>query len=745
MPPISFGGLASPTHRLSLKDIAPNMVPPLSTQRNTVRKQNSTSDDVTERRRGSFTNRALARLASHKTFEDSIPTPQDEISKADLRHLMESWWCNGLVAVGAGVEVALFAVLVERGDGGLEDLSDPLRAIQLGVASAFLVELGLRLYSFGLSYFNGWGQVLDSFVVIATFSVAFLSPYAGLVCLGRLARLKNCCSELKKGGTHCFSSRQRPSITKPKASYETPAMQLLNLLMRTLESSCNIFSVEEKQELRKLIDLLAHNQIYVDESLQRLNSAYWKEYGVTQNRRVSSVNGVEGSILAQKTAASAPPSERRPSTPGGGGISPTGGGRTSLMIQRPLEGEDEAVFTWLATKVDEWDFDAFHLDDLSVGHPLLSLCNYLFDEHRYNFFNQFNLSKRHFTAFIMQIEQGYGSGTGPGVANIYHNRRHAADVTQAVHYFMRVCKLGESLTDIETISLLLASIVHDFKHPGRSNAFLVKTGHELSITYNDVSVLENYHVSEAFKVLKTERCNFLHDVEPSLVRCIRDTVIPLVMATDLKFHFDLLGEFNTHLADRQAEINDEGKVRMYISAMKICIKSADISHPTRAMYLHLKWTKSVIEEFFLQGDEEKKRGIEVSPLCDRANTGIANSQKGFINFLVKPLFKSWVSFLDHTPAAQICMTSLEVNEAMWNEKEKKRDDTLEMLVPEPSISLPERKSSTTSLANGVQGEGGGAGGIVVDIHASEEVQSSRQQAIDALEGGLQEHSGIETS
>eukprot|EP00953_Heterococcus_sp_UTEX-ZZ885_P000672 881-Heterococcus_DN1.PRE.3 len=130
------------------------------------------------------------------------------------------------------------------------------------------------------------------------------------------------------------------------------------------------------------------------------------------------------------------------------------------------------------------------------------------------------------------------------------------------------------------------------------------------------------------------------------------------MATDLKFHFDLLGEFNSHLSDIQNEIGEESKTRTYLSAMKICIKSADISHPTRAMFLHLQWTRAVIEEFFLQGDEEKRRGLEVSPLCDRDTTGIADSQKGFINFLVKPLFRSWVSFLD-TPAAQTCMTNLE--------------------------------------------------------------------------------------
>lgn len=60
-----------------------------------------------------------------------------------------------------------------------------------------------------------------------------------------------------------------------------------------------------------------------------------------------------------------------------------------------------------------------------------------------------------------------------------------------------------------------------------------------------------------------------------------------------------------------------------------------------------------------QGDEERMLGLELSALCDRHSTGIASSQKNFIGFIVKPLFKSWVSFLD-CPAAELCSMNIEV-------------------------------------------------------------------------------------
>lgn len=45
-----------------------------------------------------------------------------------------------------------------------------------------------------------------------------------------------------------------------------------------------------------------------------------------------------------------------------------------------------------------------------------------------------------------------------------------------------------------------------------------------------------------------------------------------------------------------------------------------------------------LEEFFLQGDAEKKAGMPVSPMCDRKLTVKSESQLGFIRFIVRPSF-----------------------------------------------------------------------------------------------------------
>lgn len=45
---------------------------------------------------------------------------------------------------------------------------------------------------------------------------------------------------------------------------------------------------------------------------------------------------------------------------------------------------------------------------------------------------------------------------------------------------------------------------------------------------------------------------------------------------------------------------------------------------------------SLLDEFFLQGDKERELGLPFSPLCDRNNTLVAESQIGFIDFIVEP-------------------------------------------------------------------------------------------------------------
>lgn len=70
-------------------------------------------------------------------------------------------------------------------------------------------------------------------------------------------------------------------------------------------------------------------------------------------------------------------------------------------------------------------------------------------------------------------------------------------------------------------------------------------------------------------------------------------------------------------------------------------------------------------EFIAQGDEEQRRGMQVTPLFDREQVNIAISQGSFLEFFVKPCYESIQPFAPNTTA--IAMKNIEINLLKWKE------------------------------------------------------------------------------
>jgi hypothetical protein len=58
-----------------------------------------------------------------------------------------------------------------------------------------------------------------------------------------------------------------------------------------------------------------------------------------------------------------------------------------------------------------------------------------------------------------------------------------------------------------------------------------------------------------------------------------------------------------------------------------------------------KWTDLLFEEFFLQGDEERSKGMTITDLMDRATINVAKAQLGFIDVIVQPLYENFSRFM----------------------------------------------------------------------------------------------------
>lgn len=272
--------------------------------------------------------------------------------------------------------------------------------------------------------------------------------------------------------------------------------------------------------------------------------------------------------------------------------------------------------------LDDWSFDVFSLNEAAMGAPVKYLGYDLLN--RYGMIHKFKVPAIVLECFLGRVEEGYCRHRNP-----YHNNLHAADVAQTMHYILCQTGLMNWLTDLEIFATLVAAIIHDYEHTGTTNNFHVMSGSDTALLYNDRAVLENHHISASFRIMREDECNILQNLSREEFREFRSLVIDMVLATDMSFHFQQLKNMKNILSLAEPSV-DKSK------AVSLVLHCCDISHPAKRWDLHHRWTMQLLEEFFRQGDKEKALGLPFSPLCDRNNTLVAESQIGFIEFIVEP-------------------------------------------------------------------------------------------------------------
>ncbi len=95
--------------------------------------------------------------------------------------------------------------------------------------------------------------------------------------------------------------------------------------------------------------------------------------------------------------------------------------------------------------------------------------------------------------------------------------------------------------------------------------------------------------------------------------------------------------------------------------LQIALKCADISNPCRPWEVSRAWSLQVTEEFYRQGDLERRLSLPVTPMCDRYSSTVSKIQAGFFRFIAAPLFVEWHRFQD-TPLSSKMIDYLRSNQ-----------------------------------------------------------------------------------
>jgi len=220
------------------------------------------------------------------------------------------------------------------------------------------------------------------------------------------------------------------------------------------------------------------------------------------------------------------------------------------------------------------------------------------------------------------------------------------------------------------LAALLAALVHDYEHEGVNNDFLVKTSSDRAILYNDKSPNENHHVAAAWKVLQRPECNFLENVTVKEYQQLRRLVVDLVLTTDMAEHGTTLKKFKDIEDFKKSDVVIAGdftamSAQDALVVLQLALKCADLGHLSLSWTSHMRWVQRLEEEFFAQGDAEEKLGMpEISFLMDRKKQGASDTQVGFFDFVVLPIFGALAGSF---PKTQPMFAAVESNYQKWKD------------------------------------------------------------------------------
>ena len=376
--------------------------------------------------------------------------------------------------------------------------------------------------------------------------------------------------------------------------------------------------------------------------------------------------------------------------------------------------------------ITDKEFNIFELEKI-VGHKnVLPIMGRVMLDY-FGLINDKIIAVNKLDNFLVSVTDQYLTTT------LYHNSMHGADITQSIClYFINsnaeeVCQTNV----LDLLSILISALGHDIGHPGLTNNFHINSSSEMALTYNDISCLENFHLSKLFRTIRKDETNIFEKLSTQDYKTIRKRMISEILATDMANH----GKIMTNIQSKIPEIlleklksldnkknndniskkvkfqlitgNEKTKFEEQQALLDFFIHSADLAHNTKLFHISLRWVELLSNEFWLQGDKEKSMNLPVSFLCDRNNTDIPKSQLGFIGGFIIPTFNCLITMF---PTLSYTVENANYNLAEWQKlanagrktgwtPPKKNKQSMENGSPNVRNIVKENKKVKTNLSS----------------------------------------------
>jgi hypothetical protein len=503
------------------------------------------------------------------------------------------------------------------------------------------------------------------------------APVELVLRVGRSVRLL--LAMLKLGALR--EARRRLGFLSMESAVEAPVYKVLALLHALAERAV---SESDQLQLEWMVDVIGSNRLYTTvlsthpggpgRAVDKETAAWLKsQYSVESAAPPSHARGTLATFPRRESVAQG---RRRslahPHDDAGCAVPHP----ATVYGLASLSTDEEKALHGCLRDVERWDFDVFALHRTTAGRPLVPLVMAICARH--NFFERFTIEPSVLARCLGVVQASYAPVP-------YHNRLHAADVTQTLYALLSCDVVADHVDDVELFAAVLAAACHgararprasgaargsralarrrpsrslsrgvpsvalalargslrcdaaaprrptpsravaparvsfsrsralsacalpraDLGHPGLNNPFHVKHLLDAAVLYNDASVLEHSHASRAWQALNAPEHDVLAHVPPAEASTIRQTLISMILGTDMSGHFDELAKFAAKTKAGGLQVGSDADTQLILRMVLHC---ADVSNPAKGPDICIPWAVRVMDEFFMQVKASGRNG-----------------------------------------------------------------------------------------------------------------------------------------
>eukprot|EP01061_Rhynchopus_euleeides_P016573 TRINITY_DN27893_c0_g1_i1.p1 TRINITY_DN27893_c0_g1~~TRINITY_DN27893_c0_g1_i1.p1 ORF type:complete len:1249 (+),score=414.61 TRINITY_DN27893_c0_g1_i1:72-3818(+) len=256
--------------------------------------------------------------------------------------------------------------------------------------------------------------------------------------------------------------------------------------------------------------------------------------------------------------------------------------------------------------------------------------------------------------------------------NKFHNSLQTASMLCCVHHLLQRLQEPLNMTYEDTFSVLLATSMYNVGHEGVDNHFMKRAQSMLSMLYSDLYSNAQNNSTAAFELMGNPHLNIMGSMTADGARDIAETVREIIVIkanVQMATEEERIQDFTALVDSPECDWSNKDNQRIALTHL---VSMAHWSSWAQKHELAQKWTLSLSEELYQQGEKETALGLMSSNFNDtnwttdsaRHDADFATGQVEIINSVVLPLAKGLTAI---NKDLQHIVDTASSNKTVWEE------------------------------------------------------------------------------